>query len=805
MQRLLIILTIFLMPASIFAQKKLAQLSIVGAPEKIENEICTRMDLNGKYCAVIKIVSDLQRFRYDSNNGVEKVDHEPGRDQVYLQANERVLEIMHDGYEPLKIILVEAGIDLKPKEVWQLKITGEKKLIEIPTTIVVKPEGAKILIDGKDMGAGPSFKITAGKHKISVSLDETYETVDDEIEVSLDNSYFPFELKKRTTAIITISSEPTGAEIYLNTQYSGVTPYQGKILTGAYTLELRKPPLYLPLRENIIIESDKTNEYKFRLILNSGYLKISSNPPGAAISLNGKIVGSTDTQIGPIDKGTYTIHLEKELYHPLDAQVLVEIDKVNPYSFELKPAFGTLKIDSKPSLVDLSINGQPMGKTPYNNSQAVSGSYMITLKKELYGEVNESIIVQDGLITEKVFTLSEKFGELNIESKPTNAEIYLDGKFFGKTPYQNKQMASGEYNMTFKMKLYGDVPKKIIVKDRQKTDETILLPARFGTLKIGSKPSDAEIYLGSELIGRTPYVNEQMPSGEYIITVKKKLFGDVTKKYIIRDGVATDELIELPANFGKVRINTLEQAEISIDGKLIGKGKKEVDLLAGFHEFEAQLGKHNPAKESRNIRVGTETSINLSPEPRYGSLSVIVKPYEARNAEIYIDGEFKGNAPKIFKDIFEGRHTIVIKKKDYLDNQPITVTVNYQKETEQEITLSTYIGDILARRATWNSRRNWTFLSAIVWGGASLGCKYLSDDAYDQYKKATTVKKADSWRVTVRQYELGTKVALGGTGLFAVWTLYNQIRKSRIKVPESNKYSLEFDPAQGRMNLCVRF
>ena len=89
------------------------KMEISGNPVKIENEFASARDANGRICAAIKIISDMDGFKYDANNGVVKVEHKPGQDIVFLSPDERVLDIYKTGYTPLKIILSEVNVHLK--------------------------------------------------------------------------------------------------------------------------------------------------------------------------------------------------------------------------------------------------------------------------------------------------------------------------------------------------------------------------------------------------------------------------------------------------------------------------------------------------------------------------------------------------------------------------------------------------------------------------------------------------------------------------------------------------------------------
>ena len=92
-------ITILIFSLITFSNAQTSKMSIEGKPKKSSSEFVSARDDNGRFCAAIKVISDMDGFKYQSNNGVVKVDDMPGRDMVYLSPDERVLEIYHSGYE----------------------------------------------------------------------------------------------------------------------------------------------------------------------------------------------------------------------------------------------------------------------------------------------------------------------------------------------------------------------------------------------------------------------------------------------------------------------------------------------------------------------------------------------------------------------------------------------------------------------------------------------------------------------------------------------------------------------------------
>ena len=131
MKRYFLMMLVLGLFSNLFAQQeeKLPQMHIIGKPRLLQSELVGVRDANGRICAGIQVVSDMEGFKYDAYNGVVRVDDNPGMDMVYLQPDERVLQVFHVGYEPLKIIFSEIGIQLRSKRVWRIKIRSEERRV----------------------------------------------------------------------------------------------------------------------------------------------------------------------------------------------------------------------------------------------------------------------------------------------------------------------------------------------------------------------------------------------------------------------------------------------------------------------------------------------------------------------------------------------------------------------------------------------------------------------------------------------------------------------------------------------------
>ena len=111
-----------------------------------------------------------------------------------------------------------------------------------------------------------------------------------------------------------IISDPTGAEVMLGGRLRGRTPLRlSGLSVGSYPLEIRKEG-YLPYAAPVRLEEEGAS-YTIRVTLApaisaNSFISVSSQPPGAAVKLDGKASGVTPVTLGPLEPGRYELSIE---------------------------------------------------------------------------------------------------------------------------------------------------------------------------------------------------------------------------------------------------------------------------------------------------------------------------------------------------------------------------------------------------------------------------------------------------------------------------------------------------------------
>jgi len=464
MKRLVIFLTVFLIVASSFAQ--LAKMRLTGKAEKSEDEIVAVRDANGRFCAAIKVLSDMEGFSYDAYNGVVRVDDRPGEDMVYLQPDERVLIIYHTGYEPLKLILSDYGISLQPKEVWRIRIKGQAKTGDLlPVTVFVQPADAHITIDGKPVQSGKAVRLSKGRHRLKIEKNG-FRAVDKTIKVTEDNVVFNSRLNELEPVAVQISSQPSGAQIFIDNMDKGQTDRGLWLFPGVYRLKLQLPG-YVDVNEAIEVKENGSNTFTYRLIKNSGVLRLSVTPAGAAIKLN-QIDYSGQTRIELLP-GKYELEITKPGYLPKKEIIEIERGKTLSRSYQLIKNSGSLTLDITPPDAQVLIN-----KEDYSGRSRIElapGMYKIEISKAGWYPVRETITIERGRTLSKTYRLTPRTGKLQFSVQPLNARVTL--KRNGQTVQTwtgmkyLKNLQVGDYELECSADGYSTQTKRITIKEGQ--------------------------------------------------------------------------------------------------------------------------------------------------------------------------------------------------------------------------------------------------------------------------------------------------------------------------------------------------
>jgi outer membrane protein assembly factor BamE (lipoprotein component of BamABCDE complex) len=254
----------------------------------------------------------------------------------------------------------------------------------VPISITSYPSSAKLYIDESYIGDTPinSYKLSIGSHTIKI-LKDGYKEYNTSVNINSEtNPEMKFTLAA-LTGTISVSSNPSSAEVYINNDNKGVTPLTVILIPGNYTVNITKDG-YDDYTTTSTVKPDLTSTVSAILKTNTGKLSVSSSPTGAQIYLNGSYKGVTPLTL-TLSPGSYAVKITKDGYNDYTTTSTVKLYSTSTVSATIKRNTGTLSVSSSPTGAKIYLNGSYKGVTPLTLTLS-PGSYAVKITKDGYND-----------------------------------------------------------------------------------------------------------------------------------------------------------------------------------------------------------------------------------------------------------------------------------------------------------------------------------------------------------------------------------------------------------------------------------
>jgi eukaryotic-like serine/threonine-protein kinase len=270
-----------------------------------------------------------------------------------LEPRRYSLRIMSPGYEP-----VETSIDLTRKrsvELSPFRLTRSKGALQLES----EPLGAQFSLrseDGKILREGTTPEsiddLPTGKYSISVRRGDW--EMREQIEVQRDattRKSFAF-----VSAVTNVTSEPSGAEIFVDGTSRGRTPLRLDLPARPHQLVAHAEG-WPDEQQKVEIGSERENKVHF--VFANGSVKITSAPGGATVIANRKELGQTPLVIEEVKPGNVSYDLRLSGYKSASVNGRVEPQQQTFLAARLEKAVGPAP--GQPFVNSLGMKFVPLG------------------------------------------------------------------------------------------------------------------------------------------------------------------------------------------------------------------------------------------------------------------------------------------------------------------------------------------------------------------------------------------------------------------------------------------------------------
>jgi len=264
------------------------------------------------------------------------------------------------------------------------------------------------------------------------------------------------------------------------------------------------------------------------------------------------------------------------------------------------------------------------------------------------------------------------------------AEVIVDGEPVGVTPLSRLELAAGEHTLTLRKDRYEALETSVSIEGRSTAQALALelLPA-WGTVTINTTPPGATVSVDGMDVGQTPLAAEIL-AGDHEIVVKlaaHKAWTD-TLQVVAREAV-TLPAISLEAADGLVLLRSSpSNASVTVGGTYQGQTPLELALPPGReHEIVFFLNGYQEARRSLRSSPDEESTVNVTLEPITSSVLISATPADA---EVYVNGELKGNANQNL-ELLAATQTIEVRREGFV---PFSTTFISRPGLEQQLAVT---------------------------------------------------------------------------------------------------------------------
>ena len=263
------------------------------------------------------------------------------------------------------------------------------------------PTGSEVSLKGASLGTTPLLITTlaSGTHRLTISS-PGYQTK--ELDVTLEGRT---PLKQDVTLMsdsgtIDLSSDPAGAEVFVNGISRGQTPCRvDRIPGGTVALEI-KANGFQPHTRDVTLSAGEVQKVEIQLKPLPGTLRIVSIPEGCRVYIDDEFRGESPFDLANAKPGAYRVRVEKVGYEPVARSVTLEKGATVTEEFRLAKNTGRLELVTAPAGATVLIDGKKVGitLTRGNDTSAVSDPFAI--EEALEGE-HQVEIFRKGFATQK--------------------------------------------------------------------------------------------------------------------------------------------------------------------------------------------------------------------------------------------------------------------------------------------------------------------------------------------------------------------------------------------------------------------
>lgn len=252
---------------------------------------------------------------------------------------------------------------------------------------------------------------------------------------------------KVETNYVTLEVSPENATVLIDNMVHPLTDgaLAAELSLGNHTYRVAAPQYHTQTGSFEIVATETTS-LKIDLKPAFGWLDVEVSPVGATVMIDSEIKGTSPCKI-KLESGNYFMQLLGEGYIAYGENISITDGETKPVRTALKANFAQITIQAPYPHSEIWLRGEKVATGRWSG-RLNAGTYAVESRTEGYEPCKENITVTAD--DSRTFTLQMPtpiYSMLKINTTPFGAEVKLDGKVVGKTPWQSNEVLAGRHTL----------------------------------------------------------------------------------------------------------------------------------------------------------------------------------------------------------------------------------------------------------------------------------------------------------------------------------------------------------------------
>ena len=313
--------------------------------------------------------------------------------------------------------------------------------------------------------------------------------------------------------------------------------------------------------------------------------------------------------------GDYRVRATRAGYYPLDETVTIPSGGFHAIELQMRELPGELHLQVQPAVsFELTVDGKVTDVDAQGVARIARGRHRLRVAAGRYlPEEQEVEIAGLGRSQSVHFSLEPAWADVRIHSEPAGAEVRIDGEARGTTPLAT-ELLQGDHRIT--LELPGDKTLTLeptVVAGVSLALENLTLEPADGELAIESVPDAATVEVDGEYRGTTPTRLTLSSTQAHRLRLSKAGYAALEKSVRVGPQQQRSLKLELAVQYGTVFVTTEPaDAEISVDGKALGRATRRLRLSTRTHRLEVSKSGYVTQVVDVTPRAGASRNIDVT-------------------------------------------------------------------------------------------------------------------------------------------------------------------------------------------------